>query len=167
MTDRALFNRRYTSFTSAGTEVWLVNGAGVATSSASTQSFTAGETLVQGQVVYVSGTHVLSASAASGVDATRYNPIGITAEAAVISSGVLVNLDDIATIGAQNITAESSLVPGDYYYLSKYSGELTRYSTASGLVTLSGGYQALVGLGVALSSTELQVEIAQPIILVD
>jgi len=59
------------------------------------------------------------------------------------------------------------LVPGEYYYLSKYTGQLTRYTTASGSITASGtdNYQALVGLGVALSTTELEVEIKPPTLL--
>jgi hypothetical protein len=163
VTDRAIFNRKYTDFTPGGTQVWLVNGAGVTTSAASTQNFTAGANLIQGQVVYVSGTYVLPASAASGVSSDQYQAIGITAAAASTSSTVAVNLDDIAVVSDANITADSVLVPGQYYYLSQYSGELTRYSTASGTVTAASGYAALVNLGLALSTTELHVEIQPPV----
>ena len=163
MTERAIFNKKYTSFTPGGTQVWLVNGAGVTTSAASTQDFTAGANLIQGQVVYVSGTYVLPASAASGVSSDQYQAIGITAAAASASSTVAVNLDDIAVVSDANITADSALVPGQYYYLSQYSGELTRYSTASGTVTAASGYAALVNLGLALSTTELHVEIQPPV----
>lgn len=163
MTNRAIFNRRYTSYTPGGTQVWLVNGNGVTTSAASTQDFTAGVDLVQGQVVFVSGTYVLPASAASGVSSDQCQAIGITAEAATASSTVSVNLDDIAVVSDVNITAESELIPGNYYYLSKSEGELTRYSTASGLVTAASGYSALVILGLALSTTELHVEIQPPV----
>lgn len=163
MTDRAIFNRRYTDFTPGGQQVWLVNGAGVTTSAAQTQQFTAGAALIQGQPVYVSGTYVLPASAASGVSPTQFNVIGITAESAVTGSGVAVNVDDIAVISDANISAESTLVPGQYYYLSKYTGEITRYSTASGTVTAASGYAALVNLGIALSTTELHVEIEAPV----
>jgi hypothetical protein len=167
MADRAIFNRKYTSFSSAGTEVWLINGAGVTTTASATQSFTAGSNLVQGAVVYVSGTQVFAASAISGVAAFNYGAIGITAASAGVTSGVAVNLDDVAVINAENITAESSLIPGEYYFLSKYTGQLTRYTTASGSITASGtdNYQALVGLGVALSTTELEVEIKPPTLL--
>lgn len=163
MTDRAIFNRKYTDFTPGDTQVWLVNGAGVTTSAASTQTFTAGANLTQGQVVYVSGVYALPASAASGVAPEQYQAIGITAASAGISSGVAVNLDDIAVVSDANITADSVLIPGQYYYLSKYSGELTRYSTASGTVTAASGYAALVNLGLALSTTELHVEIQPPV----
>lgn len=163
MTDRAIFNRRYTDFTPGSQQVWLINGAGVTTSAAQTQQFTAGATLIQGQPVYVSGTYVLPASAASGVAPERFNVIGITAAAAATGSGVAVNVDDIAVISDANISAESTLVPGQYYYLSKYTGEITRYSTASGTVTAASGYAALVNLGVALSTTELHVEIEAPV----
>ena len=165
MTDRAIFNRRYTSYTPGASQVWLANGAGVTTSAASTQGFLAGDNLIQGQVVYTSGAYVLPASAASGVDPSVYNAVGITTAAAGFSSGVAVNLDDIAVVGDANITAEAALIPGQYYYLSQYSGQVTRYETASGTVTASGGYAALVNVGLALSSTELQVEIEAPVIL--
>jgi hypothetical protein len=165
--DRAIFNRKYTSFTPAGTQVWLANGAGVTTTFPTSRSFTAGESLNQGQVVYVSGTAVFAASAASGVPAYKYQAIGITAEAASVTSGVAVIFDDLAVLNSSNITAESSLVPGEYYYLSKYTGQVTRYATSSGLVSASGtyGYQVLAAIGTALSSSELQVEIEQPVII--
>ena len=163
MTDRNIFNRRYTDYLPGGTQVWLVNGAGVTTSAASTQDFTAGDTLIQGQAVYVSGTYVLPATAASGVDSTQFNAIGITAAGAAASSTVPVNLDDVAVISAANLVDESTLTPGQYYYLSKYNGQITRFSTASGTVSASGGYAALVNMGIALSTTELHVEIQPPV----
>ena len=165
MTDRAIFNRKYTDFTPGGTQVWLVNGAGVTTTLSSTQQFTAGSSLIQGQVVYVSGTYVLPARAASGVAPEVYNAIGITTTAASALSGVVVNLDDVAVVGAANLVGETSMVPGQYYFLSKYNGQLTRYSTASGTVTASGGYAASATIGLALSASELQVEIGSPLIL--
>ena len=165
MTDRAIFNRIYTSFQPGSTEVYLINGAGVTTSPSSTVNFIAGVNLIQGAVVYVSGTYVLPASAASGVAAARYNPIGITTAAASAAATVPVNLDSNAVVSAANITAESSLVPGEYYYLSRYDGQLTRFITTSGDVTVSGGYAALVSVGQAVSTSELQIEIEAPIIL--
>ena len=74
-------------------------------------------------------------------------------------------VDDIAVVSAANITADSTLVPGQFYYLSQYTGEITRYSTASGTVTAASGYAALVNLGIALSTTELHVEIEAPVVL--
>lgn len=165
MTDRAIFNRKYSDYTPGNQQVWLINGAGVTTTISNTQSFTAGANLIQGQVVYVSGTSVFPATAASGVDSSRYNAIGITAASAGITSGVQVNLDDIAIISSANLVGETSMVPGQYYFLSKYPGQLTRYVTNSGSVSASGGYGAVVNLGVALSTTELQVEIEQPVII--
>ena len=163
MTERAIFNRKYTDFTPGGTQVWLVNGAGVTTSAASSQEFTAGANLIQGEVVYVSGVYALPASAASGVASEQYQAIGITAAAATASSTVAVNLDDIAVVSDANITAESVLVPGSFYYLSKSQGQITRFSTASGTVSQASGYAALVNLGLALSTTELHVEIQPPV----
>ena len=167
MTDRAIFNKRYTGFTPANTQVWLVNGAGVTTSSTKTEEFLAGSSLIQGEVVYVSGLYVLPASAASGVTSNEYQPIGLTATAAPVNSGVTVILDDTAVVSASNLVGETSLTVGEYYYLSKYSGKLTRYSTASGLVTAPSGYAALVNIGTAISSSELSVEIQPSIVLYD
>ena len=167
MTTRAIFNRQYTDYTPGGQQVWLVNGAGVTTSPVKTLSFTAGENLIQGQVVYVSGTYVLSAIAASGVPAEQYNVIGIATESATALDSVDVTVDDTVVISDSNITAETELVPGNYYYLSKYTGQLVRYNTASGLITASGGYAALVTIVQALSVSELQVEIESPIVLYD
>ena len=78
-----------------------------------------------------------------------------------------VNVDDVVVVSAANITAETTLVPGEYYYLSKFTGQLTRYTTASGSITASGTdqYQALVALGKAFSTTELEVEISPPTLL--
>ena len=167
MTTRAIFNRQYTDYTPGGQQVWLVNGAGVSTSAAKTLTFTAGSTLIQGQPVYVSGTYVLPATAASGVPDTWYSVIGVTAEGATTSASVAVTLDDTVVVSSANLVGETALVPGQYYYLAKYTGQLTRYATASGTVTASGGYAALVNVGQALSTTELQVEIEPPVILYD
>lgn len=164
MTDRAVFNRRYTSYQSDGTQVWLANGAGAATSSTATsKSFTAGENLVQGAVVYVSGVYVFNATAASGVPAFKYNAIGVTSEAASTSNPITVILDDIAPITSGNLVAETSLEVGQYYYLSYINGKLTKYSTASGVIEASNGYGALINIGTAISPGELSVEI-QPIV---
>ena len=165
MTDRAIFNRIYTSFQPGSTEVYLINGAGVTTSPSPTANFIAGVNLIQGAVVYVSGTYVLPASAASGVSPTLYNPIGITTAAASAAATVPVNLDYNVVVSATNITAESTLVPGEYYYLSKFAGQLTRFTTASGDITASGGYTAVVSVGQAVSTSELQIEIDAPIII--
>jgi hypothetical protein len=80
---------------------------------------------------------------------------------------VAVTLDDTAVVSSANLTGDTQLVPGEYYYLSKFTGQLTRYSTASGLVTLASGYAALVNIGQALSTSELQVEIEPPVVLYD
>jgi len=167
MTTRSIFNRQYESYTPGSTQVWLLNGAGVTTTPVTTQTFTAGTNLIQGDVVYVSGVYALPASAASGVASTVYNAVGVTTTAAAASASVTVTLDDVAVIASANIVDATQLVPGEYYYLSKYAGKLTAYSNASGLVTASSGYAALVSIGQALSPTELQVEIEPPVVLYD
>ena len=166
MANRSIFNRRYTSYTPGSTQVWLVNGQGVTTSPTTTLDFTAGETLIQGEVVYVSGAVVLGANAASGVAAELYNPIGITNAAAAEAETVGVILDSNATISSSNLIHESAMTPGQYYYLAREKGKLVSADAPSG-ITMSGGYAAVVPLGLALSTSELQVEIQGPIILVD
>ena len=164
MTDRAIFNRRYTSYTPGTTQVWLVNGAGVTTSPATTLTFSAGDNLIQGEVVYVSGTYVLPASAASGVDPALWNPIGITAEAATAAADVDVILDDIAIVGSGNIVHQTALTPGQYYYLANIPGKLTASTAPSGITT-SGLYGAMTPVGLALSASEIHVEIGSPVTL--
>ena len=164
MANRAIFNRKYTSYTTGGATVFLVNGGGVTTSLPATQEFTAGETLIQGDFVYVSGSSVFKASALSGLAAFNYNVIGATAGAATPSSGVEVNLDGTAVLSSSNIVGESALVPGQFYFLSKYEGQVTRYNTASGEVSNSGTFQhqVLAPVGMAVSTTEIEVEV-QPV----
>jgi hypothetical protein len=164
MTDRSIFNRKYTSYTPGTTQVWLVNGAGVATSSASTLSFTAGDNLIQGEVVYVSGTYVLPASAASGTAPEVWAAVGVTAESASSSNPVTVILDDVAVISSGNLIHQTSLTPGQYYYVSSEAGKLTNATAPSGITT-SAGYAALTVVGLALSPSELHVEIGDPVTL--
>lgn len=163
MTDRAIFNRKYTDYTPASTQVWLVNGAGVTTLPVKSQTFVAGTNLIQGDAVYVSGTQVFPATAASGDASFKVNAVGFTTTSATVTSGVSVVFDDIALISSSNLVGETQMVPGQYYYLSKFAGKITQYVTASGSVTASGGYSNLVSLGVALSPSELAVMIAQPV----
>jgi hypothetical protein len=165
--NRNVFARSFQSVNSGGTDVWVLDGEGVSLSLPESQSYTAGETLIQGDFVYVSGTSVFKASALSGVAAFNYGVIGATTVAAPAGSGISVSTDGIVSIGNENVTADVSLVPGEFYYLSKYSGQITRYATASGLVSASGTneYQVSVPVGFAVSNSELNVEIQPPVIL--
>jgi hypothetical protein len=165
--NRNVFARSFQSVNSGGTDVWVLDGEGVSLSLPESQSYTAGETLIQGDFVYVSGTSVFKASALSGVAAFNYGVIGATTVAAPAGSGISVSTDGIVSIGNENVTANVSLVPGEFYYLSKYSGQITRYATASGLVSASGTneYQVSVPVGFAVSNSELNVEIQPPVIL--
>ena len=164
MTSRAIINRKYTEFQPGDTPVFLVYGGGVTSSSpTSLVNFTAGADLIQGEVVYVSGVYAVPATAVSGVDSAQHQAVGLTAEAAVQNATVSVNLDDIAVVSAANLTADTQLTPGQYYYLSKSQGQLTAFSTASGTVSAGSGYAALVNLGLAVSTTELHVEIQPPV----
>lgn len=129
------------------------------------RDFTAGETLAIGEMVYISGTSVFKASALSGIAPFNYGAAGAVKTPGGVGDIVTVNLDGEATISG-TITAETSLVPGEVYYLSKYPGQVTRFSTASGSVTNSGTdqYQALVSIGKATTTENIEMEI-QPVII--
>ena len=80
MTSRNIFNRSYTSYTSNGSQVWLVNGGGTTSSYTSPYVLFAGENLTQGDVVYTSGNSLaVKATALSGVATAFYYPIGVAA----------------------------------------------------------------------------------------
>jgi hypothetical protein len=130
------------------------------------RDYLTGDNLVQGDFVYVSGLSVFKASALSGLAPFNYSAIGAAKSTGSAGTIVTIVLDGEATISG-TITAESSLIPGETYYLSKYSGQITRYSTSSGLVSNSGTfqYQALVPVGKATTTTQLEVEIQPAIIL--
>ncbi len=169
MTTRNIFNRSYTSFTSNGSQVWLVNGGGTTSSYTSPYTIFAGENLIQGDVVYTSGNSLaVKATALSGVNSAFYYPIGVAASSATAGTEVEVNLDGVFVVTSANITGGTQLVPGTDYFLSKYKGQITPYSTGSGIISASGlnQYGASVRVGRALSTSELEVEIQPPISLV-
>ena len=165
MTNRAIFNRNYTEFTAGTTPVWLVNGGSASSATGPiTASFLAGETLVQGECVYVSGQYCYPANAASSASPADYQAVGFTAQAAPLpGNSVPVNLDGVVSISDANIVAETQLVAGEYYYLSSSPGQIVQYSTASGAITAANGYAAVVNVGIAVSATELSVEIQPPV----
>lgn len=167
MTSRSIFNRNYSSYQADGTTVYLANGQGVVTNPAPEATLTAGADLIAGECLSASGSYVVPATAASGVNAYQFSPIGFAASAASNGADVVVNLDGVVTLSAANITADTELIPGEYYYLSKYEGEVVRFTTTSGTVTGSGtnAYQAATSVGLAITSTQLSVEISPPVLL--
>jgi hypothetical protein len=167
MTTRSIFNRRYSSFQSDGTTVFLANGQGNVTGSVPNVSLTAGDDFIAGTPLYASGTVVVPAIAASGVDTDQIQVIGFASEAGINGSSVNVLLDGVIDLTSANITAESSLSAGQYYYLSKYRGEVVKFETASGLISGSGtdAYSASVPVGLAINTTQLSIELNSPILL--
>jgi hypothetical protein len=133
----------------------------------SIKTYTAGETIAVGEFVCFDAGSLVRASAASGVDPVRYNTFGCAITAGNATDTIRVNSDNIVTLSDPNITAESQLTPGESYYLSKYFGQVTKYSTASGGITFAEGYGALVYVGRALSTTQLEVEIQPKILLTE
>jgi len=165
--NRAIFNRNYSSYQADGTTVYLANGQGVVTNPAPEATMTAGAALIAGEVVCASGNFAVPALAYSGVQNFQLRPIGIATAAATNGSDVTVNLDGVATLSDANITAQTALSPGEYYFLSKYLGQVVKYETASGIIAGSGAwaYEASSPIGLALSATALSVQIQPPTFL--
>lgn len=163
MTNRSIFNRRYTSYSPAGVEVYLLNGAGISSQLNPTFDFELGEDLDSGSVVYVSGAVIYAASAASGVSADLAYAVGITTVSGNTGATVPVVTDEIATVDSQNITHQSTLTPGRYYYLSNVAGQVTAIPPSG--ITLSGGYQASTLVGMALTQSDIHLEIDGPVFL--
>jgi hypothetical protein len=163
VTNRSIFNRRYTSYSPAGVEVYLLNGAGISSQLNPTFDFELGEDLDSGSVVYVSGAVIYAASAASGVSADLAYAVGITTVSGNTGATVPVVTDEIATVDSQNITHQSTLTPGRYYYLSNVAGQVTAIPPSG--ITLSGGYQASTLVGMALTQSDIHLEIDGPVFL--
>ena len=170
--NRSAFSRKYTSFTKGGTQVWLVNGAGLniyePTGSGSPIGefpVASGDVYPAGSVVYVSGQFATPASAASGLGFEHYNVVGIATDASTGASGstVTVALDGVVSLTSGNISHQVALTPGDYYFLSTETGKVVNRTSASG-IDGSTGYGTATVVGIALSTTDLNVEIEPAII---
>ena len=167
MTTRSIFNRRYTSFQSDGTQVFLANGQGNVTSATPIVEIEAGADMIAGTPVYASGTVVVPAIAASGVNTQQLSVVGFVTSPVTAGSNAAITTDGVIDLTAINITAESSLSAGQYYYLSKFRGEVVKFETASGTITGSGvdSYAASAPLGLAINTTQLSIELNAPILL--
>jgi len=167
MTTRSIFNRRYTSFQSDGTQVFLANGQGNVTSSTPVVEIEAGVDMIAGTVVYPSGNVVVPAIAASGVNTQQISVVGFVTTPVTAGDNATIATDGVIDLTAVNITSESSLSAGQYYYLSKFRGEVVKFDTPSGTITGSGvdSYAASVPLGLAINTTQLSIELNAPILL--
>ena len=167
MTDLTAFNRTYTAYTRQGTTVFLANGGLSSTASGynPTIDIIAGENMDKGSPVYVSGTRCFAATASSSSQLFESNVIGFTEETASLGAPVTVDLDGVVNIPGDRVTGEAGLTPGRYYFLSRYKGELTTNSSASGTVERP-DYQVSVPVGVAVTTTALTIEIGSPTFLV-
>ena len=163
MSNRSIFNRRYTSYEPAGTQVWLVNGAGISSQLNPTFDFELGEDLDSGSVVYVSGSVIFFFFSASGTIADAAYAVGITTVSGNAGATVPVVTDEVATVDSQNITHQSTLTPGRYYYLSNIPGQVT-LTEPSG-ISFSGGFQASTLVGMALTQSDIHLEIDGPVFL--
>ena len=71
--------------------------------------------------------------------------------------------DEIATVDSQNITHQSTLTPGRYYYLSNVAGQVTAIPPSG--ISISGGFQASTLVGMALTQSDIHLEIDGPVFL--
>jgi len=167
MATRSIFNRTYTDFQSGSTEVFLVNGQGNVTGSSPIVEIEAGVDMIAGTPVYPSGNVVVPGIASVGVDPQQLSIVGFVSADVTAGDDAAVITDGVIDLSAINITAESALSAGQYYYLSKYRGEVVKYETASGTITGSGvdAYAASAPLGLAINTTQLSIELNSPILL--
>jgi len=71
--------------------------------------------------------------------------------------------DEVATVDSQNITHQSTLTPGRYYYLSNIAGQVTAIPPSG--ISVSGGFQASTLVGMALTQSDIHLEIDGPVFL--
>lgn len=141
----------------------LVSGVDVS----SVTSYTAGETIEVGDFVCFDAGSLVKASASGGVAVARHSPIGAASSSGTAGQTVRINSDNIVVLSDANIYGETQLTPGEDYYLAADYGQITRYSSTPAGITASGGYGALVYVGRALSTTQLEVEIQPKVILTE
>lgn len=167
MSERQIFNRRYQPFQSDGTTVYLTTGVSQVTSPGTSIDVEAGETLIPGTAVFAFGTpaQIFKATAISGVTLEHASVVGFTQAGATVGGDVGLTTTGIVAIPGENVVGETQLTTGDAYFLSKFDGQITKYSTTSGLIQTSEMYQAVAPVGVALSPTELSVNISNVTLL--
>jgi len=119
-------------------------------------SFTAAETISASDVVALNSNGLLIKAIASNRD--QASAAGVAIDSGVAGSLIRVNTDSV-------YNGLSSLTPGLRQYLSPTaSGSLVDYSTWQtqfGTLTISGVY--LSSIGVALTTTAMEVEVQRPI----
>jgi len=125
----------------------------------SLSSLTAGQSISAGDVVFVSASGLVYKACANTLETGR--PVGIALDSATVGQLSRVNTDFI-------YPNASGLTPGEYQYLSTtVSGTYVNYSNwLSEAQTVISGSVYLTQIGRATSTTKLEVEIEQPVVLV-
>ena len=119
--------------------------------------------LPSGLIILILLNSSLAASAASGTISDAAYAVGITTVSGNAGATVPVVTDEIATVDSQNITHQSTLTPGRYYYLSTVPGQVTLIEPSG--ITVSGGFQASTLVGMALTQSDIHLEIDGPVFL--
>lgn len=118
---------------------------------------TANETIAIGQPVYVSGNNTVNLADADSITTSHVLGLAETSGSAnstinVLSSGIVTKAD------WTSVTGSASLTPGAVYYLSTSAGQLTTTPP-------SGGGDAVVSCGLAITTTKLDIEINEIAVL--
>jgi hypothetical protein len=123
------------------------------------ETFTFDSTATDGQPVYISGSGSVDLADASALSTAGVVGLVTNGGAAATNSGdVDVDPDVVELTDWSSVTGSSTLTPGALYYLSTTAGELTETPP-------SGDGEVIVPVGRAISTTELEVEIGQSILL--
>ena len=120
-------------------------------------SLTANETIAIAQPVYISGNNTVNLADADSINTSRVLGLAETAGTAnntmnVLSSGTVTKADWTSVAGSATLT------PGAIYYLSTTAGQLTTTPP-------SGDGDVVVSCGLALTTTKLDIEISEGVVL--
>ena len=118
---------------------------------------TANETVVVGNVVYVSGDNTVNLGDASALATSHV--IGLVIQAASAGDVTIVRTDgEVSQSDWTSVTGAATLTPGAEYYLSTTAGQMTTTPP-------SGDGEAVVRLGVAITTTKFDIEVNEIAVL--
>lgn len=121
----------------------------------SLNSFTAGQSISAGDLVYVSASGLIYKACSQSLDSGR--TVGISLDAATVGQLARVNTDFI-------YAQASGMTPGEFRYLSPVaSGTHVNYTTWDTEAATVEGPVYLTKIGQAATETKLEVEIEKPL----
>ena len=121
-------------------------------------SFRAGETIAAGDAVYVGSNGLIYK--ASALNTTQASVGGIAIDGGVVGDLIRVNADGV-------YPGLSGMTPGEYRYLSvSTSGAIVDYPTWTSEFAALASDAYLTTIGRSVTSTDLQVELSTPTLVV-